>query len=71
MSKIDEIRAQMVVAMKEKDKEKKDSLSMLVSALKNKEGTKAQIEILRDGEVINLEVERREVKINHIESEIL
>lgn len=37
MSKIDEIRAQMVVAMKEKDKEKKDSLSMLVSALKNKE----------------------------------
>ena len=36
MSKIDEIRAQMVVAMKEKDKERKDSLSMLLSALKNK-----------------------------------
>lgn len=36
MSKIDEIRAQMVIAMKEKDKERKDSLSMLLSALKNK-----------------------------------
>ncbi len=36
MSKIDEIRAQMVAAMKEKDKERKDSLSMLLSALKNK-----------------------------------
>ncbi len=36
MSKIDEIRAQMVTAMKEKDKERKDSLSMLLSALKNK-----------------------------------
>ena len=48
-----------------------EELSQASSALKNKEGTKAQIEILRDGEVINLEVERREVKINHIESEIL
>ena len=36
MSKIDEIRAEMVKAMKEKDKERKDSLSMLLSALKNK-----------------------------------
>lgn len=36
MSKIDEVRAAMVVAMKEKDKEKKESLSMLLSALKNK-----------------------------------
>ena len=33
MSKIDEIRAEMVKAMKEKDKERKDSLSMLLSAL--------------------------------------
>lgn len=36
MSKIDEIRTEMVKAMKEKDKERKDSLSMLLSALKNK-----------------------------------
>lgn len=36
MSKIDEVRAEMVTAMKNKDKERKDSLSMLLSALKNK-----------------------------------
>ena len=36
MSKIDEVRKAMVEAMKAKDKERKDSLSMLLSALKNK-----------------------------------
>lgn len=36
MSKIDEVRQEMVAAMKNKDKERKDSLSMLLSALKNK-----------------------------------
>lgn len=36
MSKIDEVRGAMVQAMKDKDKERKDSLSMLLSALKNK-----------------------------------
>ena len=36
MSKIDEIRSQMVAAMKAKDKERKDALSMLLGALKNK-----------------------------------
>jgi uncharacterized protein YqeY len=36
MSKIDEVRKDMVEAMKAKDKETKDSLSMLLSALKNK-----------------------------------
>ena len=36
MSKIDEVRAEMVTAMKNKDKDRKDSLSMLLSALKNK-----------------------------------
>ena len=35
MSKIDQVRAAMVEAMKAKDKERKDSLSMLLSALKN------------------------------------
>ncbi len=35
MSKIDIIRAAMVEAMKAKDKARKDSLSMLLSALKN------------------------------------
>lgn len=36
MTKIEEIRAQMVAAMKNKDKERKDTLSMLLAALKNK-----------------------------------
>lgn len=36
MNKIDEIRAEMVTAMKNKDKERKETLSMLLSALKNK-----------------------------------
>lgn len=36
MSKIDEVRKDMVEAMKAKDKETKDTLSMLLAALKNK-----------------------------------
>ncbi len=36
MSKIDEVRADMVKAMKAGDKGKKDTLSLLLSALKNK-----------------------------------
>ena len=37
MSKIDVVRAAMVAAMKSKEKERKDALSMLLSALKNAE----------------------------------
>lgn len=48
-----------------------EQLSEASSALKKEEGTKVQIEILRNGEVLNLEVERRQVKINHIETEVL
>lgn len=36
MSKIDAVRAAMMQAMKDKNKERKESLSMLLSALKNK-----------------------------------
>ncbi len=36
MSKIDEVRADMVKAMKAGDKERKETLSMLLAALKNK-----------------------------------
>ena len=36
MSKIDEVRSAMVAAMKAGDKERKETLSMLLSALKNK-----------------------------------
>ena len=36
MSKIDEIRAEMMKAMKNKEKDRKEPLSMLLAALKNK-----------------------------------
>lgn len=36
MSKIEQIRSEMVAAMKAKDKERKDALSMLLGSLKNK-----------------------------------
>ncbi|MDO5346405.1 MAG: GatB/YqeY domain-containing protein [Lachnospiraceae bacterium] len=36
MSKIEEVRSAMQAAMKAKDKERKDALSMLLAALKNK-----------------------------------
>ena len=36
MGKIEEIRAEMVTAMKNKDKDRKDTLSMLLAALKTK-----------------------------------
>lgn len=48
-----------------------EELSEASSALKQEEGTKVQIEILRGEEVLNLEVERREVKVNHVEAEVL
>lgn len=36
MSKIDEVRSEMMAAMKAHDKERKDALSALLTALKNK-----------------------------------
>ena len=42
MSKIDAVRVAMVEAMKAKDKARKDSLSMLLSALKNAEINKRE-----------------------------
>lgn len=43
MSKIDEIRSAMVAAMKAGEKEKKETLSMLLAALKNNRSTNVQI----------------------------
>ena len=48
-----------------------EELNEASSALKKEEGTKAQIEILRDNEILTLEVERKAIKINHIETEVL
>lgn len=50
---------------------KGEDLNKASAVLKSKEGTKANLEILRKEEVINVEVERKEIKVNHIESEIL
>lgn len=58
MIMIDKVRAEMFEAMKEKDKERKDSLSMLLSALKNKAIDKR--EDLTPTEEI--EVVRREIR---------
>ncbi|MDD2972508.1 MAG: GatB/YqeY domain-containing protein [Lachnospiraceae bacterium] len=58
MSKIDEIRAEMVTAMKNKEKERKDTLSMLLAALKNKEIDKR--EDLTEAE--EYEVIKKEIK---------
>ena len=58
MSTIDEVRAQMVAAMKSGDKERKESLSMLLSALKNKAIDKR--EDLTEAE--EFEVVKKEIK---------
>lgn len=58
MGKIDEVRAQMVAAMKNGDKERKESLSMLLSALKNKAIDKR--EDLTEAE--EFEVVKKEIK---------
>ena len=59
MSKIDEVRAEMVTAMKNKDKERKDSLSMLLSALKNKAIDKrADLTESEEFEVISREIKQ-------------
>lgn len=58
MSMIDTVRAAMVTAMKEHDKERKESLSMLLSALKNK-----QIDNREDlTEAEEFEVVKKEIK---------
>ena len=57
MSKIEEVRAAMVAAMKNKDKERKDSLSMLLSALKSKAIDKrADLTEDEENEVIKKEI---------------
>lgn len=48
-----------------------EQLSEASSRLKTEDGTKAKIKILRDNETLELEVERREIKVNHIESKVL
>ena len=59
MSKIDEVRADMVKAMKAKDKETKETLSMLLAALKNKAIDKrADLTEEEEGQVILKEIKQ-------------
>ena len=60
MSKIDVVRAAMVEAMKAKDKQRKDALSMLLSALKNLEIDKKDHEPITEDEANT--VVKKEIK---------
>lgn len=50
---------------------KGEDLSKASNALKQEEGTKVKVEILRDNQTIELEIERKTIKINHVESEVI
>ena len=59
MSKIDEIRAEMMKAMKNKEKDRKETLSMLLAALKNKAIDKrADLTVEEEYEVIKKEIKQ-------------
>lgn len=59
MNKIELIRTEMVAAMKNKDKERKDTLSMLLSSLKNKAIDKrADLTEDEENEVIKKEIKQ-------------
>lgn len=59
MSMIDTVRAEMVAAMKSKDKPRKDSLSMLLSVLKNKAIDKrADLTEAEEFEVVKKEIKQ-------------
>ena len=65
MSKIEEVRAQMVAAMKNKDKERKETLSMLLAALKNKAIDKrADLTEAEENEVIKKEIKQTQETID-------
>ena len=50
---------------------KGEDLSKASNALKQEEGTKVKVEILRDNQTIELEIERKTIKINHVESDVI
>lgn len=59
MSKIDVVRQAMVEAMKNKDKERKETLSMLLAALKNKEIDKREaLTETEENEVVKKEIKQ-------------
>lgn len=48
-----------------------EKLSEASNMLKKESGTKVQVEIKRNGEILNFEITRENVKLNHIETDIL
>ncbi len=59
MTMIDNVRAQMMQAMKDKNKERKDALSMLLSVLKNKAIDKREdLTEAEEFEVVNKEIKQ-------------
>ena len=59
MSKVDAVRQAMVEAMKNKDKERKETLSMLLAALKNKEIDKREpLTKAEENEVVKKEMKQ-------------
>ena len=50
---------------------KGEELSEASSKMKGEEGTKVKIEITRDEQKIELEVERKTIKVNHVEGKVL
>lgn len=59
MSMIEEVRSQMMAAMKNKDKDRKDALSMLLSVLKNKAIDKrADLTEAEEFEVVKKEIKQ-------------
>ena len=59
MSKIEQIRGEMVAAMKAKDKERKDALSMLLGSLKNKAiDTRSDLTEAEENEIVLKEIKQ-------------
>lgn len=48
-----------------------ETITEATNKMKGKEGTKVKIQILRENQTLDMEVERKNVKINHVESEVL
>lgn len=65
------IKAGDVITKIEGVEYKGENLTEASNKLKAEEGTKVKLEILRGEETLEIEVERRTIKVNHIESEVL
>lgn len=50
---------------------KGEQLSEASNKLKGEEGTKVKVEVLRGEETLEIEVERKTIKVNHIESQVI